>query len=380
MAIDSDWCSCAKCHAGYGWKNAQFDFSNTEKMDCLICHDTTGNYSKLKKSCGRPKKGLDLTRIAKQVGLPGRSNCGACHWYGGGGDNAKHGDMGSDLADPAPELDVHMGKLDFTCQECHYTDHHKISGSSTSSAVSEGSVACVDCHDPSPHDSSYPLLQTLNRHGKTIACQTCHIPRYAVNKFTLTHRDGSQPSKKKELVKKNQTRKEVKTPMGYKVFEKDLKPDYTWYNGYHNRYLKGEPVDLSGITSLNPPVGSIKDPSAKITPYKIIHTRQAADARYGYLIIPHISGKDGLFATQDWQLTAEKGMKAAGLKFSGKIAFPRTKMYWRLNHGVVPKEKALSCLDCHGPSGVMDFKSLGYEGDPMETGIRFPQGKNNSQN
>ncbi len=208
-----------------------------------------------------------------------------------------------------------------------------------------------------------------------MACQTCHIPRYAVNRFTLTHRDGSQISQKTELVKESPQRREFKTPMGQKIMEKELRPAYAWYNGKHHRYMKADPIDPKAMNPLNAPDGSIEDPSAKITPYKIIETRQAMDARNGYLIVPHLAGKDGLMATHDWQTTAEKGMKAAGLKFSGTIAFADTMMYWRLNHGVVPKEKALSCLDCHGPDGVMDFKALGYKGDPMATGWRFAPDK-----
>ena len=32
----------------------------------------------------------------------------------------------------------------------------------------------------------------------------------------------------------------------------------------------------------------------------------------------------------------------------------------------VSKDKALACLDYHAPEGVMDFKSLGYKGDPAQ--------------
>ena len=106
------------------------------------------------------------------MGLPDRGNCGECHWYGGGGDNAKHGDLASDLLEPDAALDIHMGKLDFTCQKCHTTQAHKIAGSSTTSSVSEGGVSCTDCHNPNPHDSRFPLLRKLNEHGMAMACQT----------------------------------------------------------------------------------------------------------------------------------------------------------------------------------------------------------------
>ena len=60
----------------------------------------------------------------------------------------------------------------------------------------------------------------------------------------------------------------------------------------------------------------------------------------------------------------------AGLPYSGQFAFVETKMYWRINHEVVPKEKALKCIDCHGKNSILDWKALGYEGDPMFLGDR----------
>jgi len=38
---------CTSCHAGYGWKDDTFDFSNKSNIDCLVCHDTTGKYLSL---------------------------------------------------------------------------------------------------------------------------------------------------------------------------------------------------------------------------------------------------------------------------------------------------------------------------------------------
>jgi hypothetical protein len=41
-------------------------------------------------------------------------------------------------------------------------------------------------------------------------------------------------------------------------------------------------------------------------------------------------------------------------------------MYWRINHMVVPADKALDCLDCHGDNGRLDWQALGYAADPMK--------------
>ena len=46
IAVDSNWTRCTGCHVGYGWKDANFDFNDKTRVDCLICHETTGKYKK----------------------------------------------------------------------------------------------------------------------------------------------------------------------------------------------------------------------------------------------------------------------------------------------------------------------------------------------
>ncbi len=309
--------------------------------------------------------------MAGKVGLPGRSNCGTCHWYGGGGNNVKHGDMDSALADPSRDHDVHMGGCDFTCQECHYTENHKIAGRSTTSSVSEGSVACTDCHSPRPHQPDAGLQMQLNDHGAAIACETCHIPEYAKESMTTMLWDWSKSGgKDKVLEKTDKMKKLISKNKGLLIKEKNLKPSYDWYNGIHKRYLKGDQVNMKGVTYLNHPRGSINDPKAKITPYKLMTGIVPADAEKGYLVVPKLFGSDGYFKHFNWEKAARDGMAEACLDFSGKVSFVETIMHWRLTHGVAPKEKALSCLSCHGRDSVMDFEKLGYKGDPAVIGGR----------
>ena len=343
-----------------------------ENIDCLVCHDTTGTYGKKKRNnCGRVNKSVDLLKVAQNVGMPTRSNCGSCHWYGGGGDNVKHGDMSSALADPSTRQDFHMDGLGFTCQKCHTTKKHKIAGRSTTSAVSEGTVSCRDCHDKKPHDPSSQLLARLNDHCDAIACQTCHIPKYAKEVKTVMLWDWSQSGEENKMLKKTDSMvKQLSKKKGLLIKEKNLRPKYEWYNGKHRRYLKGDPVDMDGVTELNPPDGDIYDPQARIWPYKLMKGIEPADLKNGYLIVPKLHGEGGYFEDFDWHEAASSGMEAAGLDFSGRIRFVDTRMHWRLNHEVAPANEALSCLDCHHPDGVMDFKALGYAGDPAVTGGR----------
>ena len=136
--------SCATCHVGYGWTDASFDFKSQENVDCLICHDTSGNYKKLPNGglppvkdtesppgSGKIVKAIDLAKIAQKVGKTSRDTCGACHFFGGGGDGVKHGEMDSSLASPDKEVDVHMDAtgLDFTCSTCHKAPAHDVAGS-----------------------------------------------------------------------------------------------------------------------------------------------------------------------------------------------------------------------------------------------------------
>ena len=114
---------CQSCHVGYGWKDDSFDFSAEEKVDCLACHNT-GGYKKLSGLAGHPAyermewpsgsgkfvEATDLARVAQHVGHTSRETCGTCHYYGGGGDGVKHGDLDSSLNAAPRELDVHMAQ------------------------------------------------------------------------------------------------------------------------------------------------------------------------------------------------------------------------------------------------------------------------------
>jgi len=101
IGIQGNWESCTACHAGYGWENADFDFSDAGNVDCLVCHDQSGTYKKGKK--GLPVEGVNLLEVAQSVGVPNRQNCGGCHFRGGGGNAVKHGDLDESLFFPDDE-------------------------------------------------------------------------------------------------------------------------------------------------------------------------------------------------------------------------------------------------------------------------------------
>ena len=113
--------SCDKCHIGYGWGDKGFDFADARNVDCLACHDNSGTYLKAAGGAGNPDATVDLTKVAQHVGRPQRTNCGTCHFFGGGGNNVKHGDLEMALFDTTRDVDVHMGSdgVDMSCVDCH---------------------------------------------------------------------------------------------------------------------------------------------------------------------------------------------------------------------------------------------------------------------
>jgi octaheme c-type cytochrome (tetrathionate reductase family) len=169
--------TCVRCHIGYGYEDKNFDFSDPNNIDCVVCHDNSGTYKKGKGMAGYPDPSVDLSFVAQNVGKPSRVNCGVCHFWGGGGNNVKHGDMEIALTEPSCEVDVHMGVEgeDMSCVDCHTTEHHQIAGKLYAlSSENKNRATCEQCHTNEPHAN-----KLLNEHNLRVACQTCHIPVYA---------------------------------------------------------------------------------------------------------------------------------------------------------------------------------------------------------
>jgi octaheme c-type cytochrome (tetrathionate reductase family) len=352
--------SCTKCHPGYGWADDSFDFSNSENVDCLVCHDTTDAY--VKGAYGIPGPEIDLQLTAQKVGSPRRTNCLTCHGYGGGGEGVKHGDMDASLDNPERGDDVHMGKHNFLCTDCHMTEKHDIKGRAFSVSVDDrGVVGCADCHVNVPHRN-----ERINDHLASIACQTCHIPAFARRHPTKTEWDWSKAG---DGVRPEDAHNYLKIK-GEFVYDNNVVPAYAWFNNSMDRYILGDRMDPRAITDINHPRGDIKDPKAKIWPFKIHLSKQPYDVKNRYLLVPTTGGEGGYWQSFDWQKSFEMGAEASNLPYSGEYGFAETRMYWPISHMVAPKDQALQCGDCHGEGGRMDFKSLGYYQDPINIGGR----------
>jgi octaheme c-type cytochrome (tetrathionate reductase family) len=374
--LASNWPRCTSCHAGYGWKDANFDFTDKTRIDCLVCHDTTRTYEKAPLGAGMPDPKVDLVHVAKNVGKPSRRTCGVCHFSGGGEDPVKHGKLNPFLDFHATSSDIHMGGLGFECQDCHKTRNHKIAGRSLALPVSEGSRSCADCHTAKPHRGKELLNHHLNRHTEHLACMTCHNPIYAKDSPTKTFWDWSTAGDKKRQVKRDEYgMPDYDWKTGDSTWEGRVKPAYAWYNGKVRRHLLGDKINTSGVTVITEPVGHIKDSNSKIYPFKVMGGRQAADAVHNYLLVPHLFGPGGYWQSQDWQKAFADGMEAAGLPYSGQYKWVETIMYLGLTHEVLPKKFALSCVQCHASLKTnrscgrchqdkreVDFQKLAFQG------------------
>jgi octaheme c-type cytochrome (tetrathionate reductase family) len=363
IALPSNWPRCTSCHAGYGWKDAAFDFAKPQNVDCLVCHDTTGTYKKTPTGAGLPDEKVDLEKVAQSVGKTGRATCGACHFFGGGGDHIKHGDLDSSLRSPVREMDVHMGtdSLNMTCSSCHKSKDHVIPGKALSVSLSGGmTMDCSDCHTPTPHKNA-----VYNKHVERIACQTCHIPTFARTLPTKVWWDWSTAGKDVKEPPRDQWGQVLYDKMkGDFKWAKDVVPVYMWFNGSVDRYLLGDKIDPTKLVHLNYPKGDRNDKNAKIAPFKMMRGKQSYDSENNTIAVVHLFG--GYWKHWDWNKAVTDGMAAAGLPYSGKYGAVETDMYWKVNHMVVPKDKTLKCNDCHGEKGRMDWKSLGYDGDPRK--------------
>lgn len=410
IALASNEPRCTSCHAGYGWRDKTFDFDDETLVDCLVCHDTTQTYRKFPVDAGHPNyvpkewpKGSgnvwqppDLGHIARHVGKPTRHNCGACHFWGGGGEGVKHGDMDATLTAPDRSLDVHMHAegLNFQCTECHTTREHKIAGRCfTIPAITDreyvirGSrkeynlLACESCHAARPH-----VDEKLNDHTDKVSCQACHIPTFARERPTKMWWDWSEAGRKtpegapiveKATLRNRGETAEVVTYMTKKgAFEWAINevPEYRWFNGHVEHTFMGDKLDDrtparqrglhagqhdkidldQPVIEINRLLGEYEDPDARIWPVKVHRGKQPYDPVNKTLVVPHLFGKKGsgaYWADYDWEQAIASGMEYANQPYSGEYGFIQTEMSWPLAHMVAPAEDAVRCEECHRPEG-----------------------------
>jgi len=362
---------CSKCHPGFGLLPSEQETpEQLANMDCLICHaqgyqrdlypDGQGGWV-WKPVLWKNQEGLDS--VAKRIGLPTRNTCLRCHAGSGGGPNYKRGDLEYALAETDRNFDVHMGSdgANLQCIDCHKGEDHRVRGRGADLAGTDTPQKPLSCDDGSCHDRRPHEAEVLNYHTARVACPTCHIPTFAKADPTDMVRDWSKPAYNQEADKWSASIE----------LAKDVKPIYAWYNGTTWAQLPGVPVRLQadGTVGMMLPRGSRSDPKARIYPFKLHRGVMPVLEGKGFLVPIAV---EEFFADGD----IDKAVKKAAEEMYGvkdaRYRWVKTTRYMGIYHEVVPKEKALGCLDCHSPKGRLDWKALGYDQDPILRRIPAP--------
>ncbi len=375
----SNYRYCTACHIGYGWKDDNFDFTSEVNVDCLACHDTTGTYNKPPGKAGLPADFVKLKKVAKKVGKTSRDTCGSCHFFGGGGDGVKHGDMDSSLAMPDEDLDVHMDAvgLDFSCATCHSTSSHQVPGSRYSPTAMEtkgiqvrgkdedrNPATCRSCHGTAPHETDEIIGIKLNGHTDELACQTCHIPTIArggvATKLSWDWSTAGKLTPEGEpVVEKEHGHVTYHGKKGNFVYGADIAPEYAWFNGKVKYTLLGDEIDKNtDVVKINSFGGAPNDGESRIWPIKVMRGKQPYDPVNKTLVVPHTVARDdnddtAYWKNYDWGKAITDGMHEVGASYSGKYDFIKTEMTWPITHMVAPAKNALQCKECHSENGRM---------------------------
>ena len=382
---------CQSCHIGYGWKDKTFDFKVESRVDCLICHNQ-GGYRKLPGMAGEvpvekrefPAGSgkfvgpLDLALIAQAVGPTSIRTCGTCHFFGGGGDGVKHGDLDSSLNKATRDLDVHMATkgqkgAGFTCTTCHKSDGHEIAGSRINMTASDphgpimrgtahslrNAASCQSCHGNKPHKEGLLAMQLLNGHTNKLACQACHIPEYARGGVpTKMSWDwsvaGRLSADGKPIIEKDAKGRVVyDSKKGSFTFGDNVVPEYVWFNGKVDYITTKDKIDPKTVVQINKFLGGPDDPDARIWPVKRFEGKQPYDKVHNTLLVPNVAmdKENAYWINFDWPKALKAGAASTGLPYSGQYDFVKTEMVWPITHMIAPKEKSVSCVQCHTSAG-----------------------------
>lgn len=307
----------------------------------------------------------DLAKVAQSVSLPERQNCGTCHFFGGGGDGVKHGDLDTSLVKPNKELDVHMGTngQNFTCTRCHSTTLHNIDGRVYTTPASThrkslieddlaSRITCESCHTSTPHKSN----DKANDHTDKVACQSCHIPSFARVNPTKMWWDWSKAGIKKDgkpYTEKDTMGKPVyMTKKGEMLWRKKVRPEYFWYNGSIKHLTVKDVIDPSQPIKLNEPMGSMNDKNSRIFPFKVHKGMQPYDKVNKNMVMINLypdtkKDTDAYWKGFNWANAIESGMTYAELPYSGEYDFVETSYVFPTTHMVAPQENAVTCNECH---------------------------------
>ena len=231
---------------------------------------------------------LTTEQAAKTVHATTRRSCLNCHAGAAGANGAKRGDLStSNIASTDLTLDRHMSTSgsNMTCSDCHNVDDtptvnddgrpttHRVRGRGLDLRANDHATrfTCdnAGCHNAatvhnSVVNSGLVSKERLTRHTNKVACQTCHIPRYAKGVATEVARDWQEPHVTQTACNgrggwlPNEIKSSTATP------PVPLTPSYQWFDGTSQVYYLTEPLTNTPLkplpdtmaTELNMPAGT----------------------------------------------------------------------------------------------------------------------------
>lgn len=362
-------------HAGYGWRDGNFNFADSSKADCLVCHEHSGSYVKAVNGAGYPSANeTNLSAAARSVGRPDNHNCGQCHFSAPGfGSGVKNVDLDKSIVSADGDYyDIHMqpNGRKLVCVDCHVTKNHNINGRLYTTSVDDTNrISCEQCHTDKPHtqvmfiddsaakdaDGHFNILdykamlkgreapensfrnRLLDSHNSRVSCQACHIDHHNAQAKVVSDMSKTDANTAAQVI-----------------------PSYRLLGGVVGHVLYGDKIDPAAAPiQLN----TVEDAQAngKIWPVNIVKSKQLYDTENNVFVAAQMYGDRGYFATKNWDTAAAAGMRAAGIAFSGKMDWVETELMLPVNHGVKTASKALKCEDCHSRDGrLADVTTAGW--------------------
>lgn len=320
----------------------------------------------------------------------------------------------------SPTWDVHAA-AGVACIECHHTQGHLMAkGTHTTTMMANDlphvEVDCLDCHDNPPHDASTELGQGLNLHMDRLACQVCHIP--SLHEDNVSRRDFAttefeeseglhiyhdelklnQPGEGIAYIWWNGDATFLGNPIGdnpngaglYSFYTADQRwPEFEDfdYKGWYEEVMRpiaqnGRPSKLYAMKRFNGrqhidlgnmgPFGGMFVPYNLPEYYQFGKATQAARVEmdksmmgmmYGLMFKYYMLDKFMSFMAIDgWDTSAYSDVMA------GRNMEPRwlpNDAMLEISHGI-RLEGALTCHNCHGPDGVLDWEMLGYTSEEIK--------------
>ena len=314
----------------------------------------------------------------------------------------------------SPSWDVHAA-AGVTCLECHTTQGHLMAkGTHTTTMMANDlphtEVSCTQCHEADVHDTTTAAGRALNAHNDRLACQICHIP--FLHEDNVTRRDFAVTEFEEDPGIHIYHDSEKKTQPGEGLA-------YRWWNG--DATFLGNPIgdnpngadlyrfydadhawpefadfDYAGwYDTVMRPIAKAGRPS-KLYAMKRFNGRQHIDLQnmgpFGGMFVPYNLPEYYRYGNPDQAARIEMDKSMMGMMYgvmfkiymldkfmsfmdidgwdtgsymdvrAGRKVEPRwipTDAMMEVSHAI-RLEGALSCNDCHGPDGVLDWVALGY--------------------